>query len=816
MPPAGARRPRRSRPVTAGAFRHSRSGGACRPRHLPRRRPRARARHRKVRRHSSTAQRRRKPQSSRRDDEAPIIPILARKVREVEAKAQRGKLGPTNRVKFQVIAFLVREERARVKADTTLADSARSELLKRLDGVATILAKTAARDTSLIQLLEVDQAASPVARRMRRDWLIESGAELAPDELIITDVAPATTGVVPAALAQRQVVPPTIESRQMANPFLAPDLAARGPRETPRRRLDGWELMGPLYKAFETGAGGGQASMDLPPIPEFDRLSPKGLEIMVHQSRFLESVRDGHRTFLLADEPGLGKTAESVLAASVADAYPLLAVVPNVVKMNWAREVERWTPQRRATVISGDGEHVDAFADVFIVNYEILDRHLSWLSSIGLKGLVVDEAHFIKNLGSQRSQNVLALAARIREQVRNPLLLALTGTPLINDVEDFDAIWRFLGWTTGEKPGPAPDGAARRDGSDARRQGLLSRSARRRDLDGDRAPQEEGCRRRPSRQAHRRPAGRAGRRIRALDPSGRARARLTPGRSLPSHHRRARRPRARARRGRPRHRAPGRAERARRVEGRRHRLRERLHDGAQDRSGEGSARGGLRGAAAALGRQGRLLREAHRRDGCRRGALRLGRPSDRLDARRPDDAGAPAGDRRLQQRPGRRDRGLLAHRGRCRREHAGRLERRARRAVVDGRRADAGDRPRAPHRSGRAGHRVAHHRRAHDRHEDRRADRLEAGARRSARSTAKPSTRSRATPCSCPRSCTWCGRRSARTDRPPGRPVAASARRRAVASSRGRPLVWPVADSDANVGGGSVADSPLPTARITA
>ncbi len=416
----------------------------------------------------SSNQRRRKPSPSRRDDEAPIIPILARKVREVEAKAQRGKLGPTNRVKFQVIAFLVREERARVKADTTLADSARSELLKRLDGVATILAKTAARDTSLIQLLEVDQAASPVARRMRRDWLLESGAELAPDELIITDVAPRTANVVPAALAERQVVPPTIESRQMANPFLPPDLTARAPKETPRRRLDGWELMGPLYKAFETGAGGGQASMDLPPVPEFDRLSPKGSEIMVHQSRFLESVREGHRTFLLADEPGLGKTAESVLAASVADAYPLLAVVPNVVKMNWAREVERWTPQRRATVISGDGEHVDAFADVFIVNYEILDRHLSWLSSIGLKGMVVDEAHFIKNLSSQRSQNVLALAARIREQVRNPLLLALTGTPLINDVEDFDAIWRFLGLDDGREARPAAHGAARRDRPDAR------------------------------------------------------------------------------------------------------------------------------------------------------------------------------------------------------------------------------------------------------------------------------------------------------------------------------------------------------------
>jgi len=398
--------------------------------------------------------RRKHTSSAKRDDEAPLIPILARKVREVEAKAQKGKLGPTNRVKFQAIAFLVREERARVKNDTALTDASRAEQLKRLDGVATILAKTAARDTSLIQLLEADQATSPVARRMRRDWLIESGAELPPDELIITDTAPAPAAapIVPPQLAERQVRPPQVEARQMANPFLAPDLGRLRSTDTPRRRLDGWELMGPLYKAFETGAGGGAASMELPPVPEFDRVSPKGLQVMPHQMRLLEAVRAGHRTFLLADEPGLGKTAQSALAASVANAYPLLVVVPNVVKMNWAREVERWTPQRRATVIQGDGEDIDAFADVFIVNYEVLDRHLSWLSEIGLKGIVVDEAHFIKNLTSQRSRNVLALAARVRERVHNPLLMALTGTPLINDVEDFDAIWRFLGWTNGTKP----------------------------------------------------------------------------------------------------------------------------------------------------------------------------------------------------------------------------------------------------------------------------------------------------------------------------------------------------------------------------
>ncbi|NYD65796.1 DEAD/DEAH box helicase [Agromyces atrinae] len=385
-----------------------------------------------------------------RDDDAPIIPILARKVREVEAKAQGGKVGPTNRTKFQVIALLMREERARVKADTEINDGTRAELLKRLDGIAQILAKTAARDTSLIALLEPDASVSTVAQRFRRDWLLESGAELSPDELIITrEAAPAPV------LSENQVVPPSVKSRQLANPFLAPDLTPPAPSSAPVRRLANWELLGPLFKSFEYGAGGQAASMELPDAPRIDRLAPRGLEIMKHQASFVEAVRHGHREFLLADEPGLGKTAQSVLAASVADAYPLLAVVPNVVKMNWAREVERWTPHRRATVIHGDGATLDAFADVVIVNYDVLDRHMNWLSTLGFKGMVVDEAHFIKNLQSQRSKNVLALAESIRRGTRDPLMLALTGTPLINDIDDFRAIWKFLGWIDGDKPSSA-------------------------------------------------------------------------------------------------------------------------------------------------------------------------------------------------------------------------------------------------------------------------------------------------------------------------------------------------------------------------
>lgn len=382
-----------------------------------------------------------------KDDDAPLIPILARKVREVEAKAQKGKVGPTNRTKFQVIALLMREERARIKTDVRMNDAQRSERLKRLDGIAQILAKTAARDTSLLSLLEPDASLSPVAQRFRRDWLLESGAALSPDELIISREPEAKKEPV----LENQVIPPSVPAYVRAHPFIAPDLAP-APAAVVPRRLANWDLLSPLYKAFEQGAGGGAASMGLPAASRIDRLSPSGLELMMHQRQFIEAARRGHRTFLLADEPGLGKTAQSVLAASVTQSYPLLAVVPNVVKMNWAREVERWTPRRRATVIHGDGREADVFADVVVVNYDILDRHIGWLTQHGFKGIVVDEAHFIKNVQSQRSKHVLALVEAIRARERDPLIIALTGTPLINDVDDFRAIWRMLGWIDSDKP----------------------------------------------------------------------------------------------------------------------------------------------------------------------------------------------------------------------------------------------------------------------------------------------------------------------------------------------------------------------------
>ena len=382
----------------------------------------------------------RKQQSVRQRGD--VFSVLSRTVREVEAAARRG-VTPAVRTKFQSVALLLREERARVLAAAG-SGSHRAEQLKRLDGIAAILAATAVQDAGLLALLADDSGVSDAAQSPKRNLMRDLGTVPAREEN-----APAQTATAPAA-AQPRVVPQSVISRQLANPFLAPDFSAVPQRTARPRRLAGWELLNPLLSSFERASGGAPACMELPSPTA--RFTPAGLELMPHQGQVVAAAAAGHRTFLLADEPGLGKTAEALLAAEAANAYPLLVVVPSVVKTNWAREAGRWTPHRPVTVVQGDGEAVDGFADIVVLNYEVLDRHRGWLGDFGFRGMVVDEAHFIKNESSQRSQHVLALSSRIRSRTARPLLMALTGTPLINDIEDFRAIWQFLGWIDDSKP----------------------------------------------------------------------------------------------------------------------------------------------------------------------------------------------------------------------------------------------------------------------------------------------------------------------------------------------------------------------------
>ena len=376
-----------------------------------------------------------------------VVPVLAKAVRDVELNAQRGRLGPSTRGSFQAVALLVREERARIQS-SELSDARRADELKRLDGVATVLARTAARDGTLLTLLTDDAEVLPDTRSALRDLRRAAGLEPPDEAATETTSDPSPT----AARAERQVVPRSVISRQLANPFLEPDYSSAAPPPPRPRRLPTWELLGPLLRAFEQATDGASSCMRLPRPTSLETANDR--ELMLHQGEVVAAAADGHRTFLLADEPGLGKTAQSLLAAEAAGAYPLLVVAPNVVKTNWAREAGLWIPHRSATVVHGDGHDVDAFSDVVVVNYDILERHAGWLGTFGFRGMVVDEAHFIKNKTSQRSRHVLQLSERIRSRTVQPLLMALTGTPLINDVEDFLAIWQFLGWIDDDEPGP--------------------------------------------------------------------------------------------------------------------------------------------------------------------------------------------------------------------------------------------------------------------------------------------------------------------------------------------------------------------------
>ena len=159
--------------------------------------------------------------------------------------------------------------------------------------------------------------------------------------------------------------------------------------------------------------------------------------------------------------------------------------------------------------------------------------------------------------------------------------------------------------------------------------------------------------------------------------------------------------RPRRRRHRPRPRAPGRHAGSARTR-RPTKTDENVfsHD-APDRPGQGRPRRRLRRPAGAQRRQGRLLRQAHRRDGRRRGDLRQARASatPRSAATRRATARQKNIDAFVND-PDVADRRLLADRGRRRHQPAGRLQRRARRAVLDRRRADPGHRPRPPHRPG--------------------------------------------------------------------------------------------------------------------
>lgn len=156
----------------------------------------------------------------------------------------------------------------------------------------------------------------------------------------------------------------------------------------------------------------------------------------------------GRRRALLADDMGLGKTRQSVLAMVEAEAEgPYLVICPASVKRNWAREIQLVLPTAEPAIVGPAPLPPNDFQDWVIINYEILGKHMEELLAFGWKGVVFDEAHYLKNHQSQRSRNAAKLVKAIQYE---PIVHALTGTPMTNRPRDLFPLLRLMNHPLGK------------------------------------------------------------------------------------------------------------------------------------------------------------------------------------------------------------------------------------------------------------------------------------------------------------------------------------------------------------------------------
>jgi SWI/SNF-related matrix-associated actin-dependent regulator 1 of chromatin subfamily A len=208
---------------------------------------------------------------------------------------------------------------------------------------------------------------------------------------------------------------------------------------------------------------------------------PKNEDLFPHQRAGVKFLVTAKRA-LLADEPGLGKTAQAIRALKELneqgeDVFPALIVCPNTLKKNWAREFARWYPGVTTQVIKGTTtqrkKQFDTPADIYIINWESLRTHSRLapygsialarcsacgghderislnrcevhereLNQINFKSVVADEIHRSKDPKSKQTRALWSATADAKVR------FALTGTPIANNVVD---MWSILHWLSPE------------------------------------------------------------------------------------------------------------------------------------------------------------------------------------------------------------------------------------------------------------------------------------------------------------------------------------------------------------------------------
>lgn len=185
--------------------------------------------------------------------------------------------------------------------------------------------------------------------------------------------------------------------------------------------------------------------LELPNIPkELDTVLRPYQKEGVAWMLFLQKYGFGG---VLADDMGLGKTLQVLTMLEMqrgTEKQPTLIICPKSLMQMWALESKKFTPKLRVAIVDGTvqerAERIKQCADVdvLITSYSLLQRDLPIYHATGaaFSLIVLDEAHSIKNAGTNTAKAVKLLPAKHR--------LALTGTPLENGVHELWSIFDFL------------------------------------------------------------------------------------------------------------------------------------------------------------------------------------------------------------------------------------------------------------------------------------------------------------------------------------------------------------------------------------
>ena len=143
----------------------------------------------------------------------------------------------------------------------------------------------------------------------------------------------------------------------------------------------------------------------------------------------------------LADDMGLGKTIQALaVMLSHAAKGPCLVVAPTSVCHNWEDEARKFAPTLNIHTLplKKRKEFVETLGinDVLVCSYGIMQQAADVIHKKTWQMVVLDEAQAIKNPTAKRSQVAVKLQGRFK--------LALTGTPIENDLDELWSLFRFV------------------------------------------------------------------------------------------------------------------------------------------------------------------------------------------------------------------------------------------------------------------------------------------------------------------------------------------------------------------------------------